>query len=211
MKQKSHWEGIYHHTDPFTVGWFRLHLETSLQLIDETELNQSAQIIDIGGGCSTLVDDLLDRGFVNITVLDLSSHAIEITKKRLGDRSDEVTWMEADVTKDLLPVNHYDLWHDRAVFHFLTNPEDRSAYRTAVQQSLKPNGQLIMATFSPEAPPKCSGLDVVRYTVDSLCHEFQDGFRLVHSHEQEHVTPSGVRQPYMYCYFRKIEDIEDLA
>ncbi|MBT4511858.1 MAG: class I SAM-dependent methyltransferase [Chloroflexi bacterium] len=211
MERKSHWDNVYQHTDPSQVGWYRPHLENSLQFIEEIALEQSAQIIDIGGGCSTLVDDLLDRGFDNVTILDLSSYAIEIAKNRLGNRSSEVTWIEADVTKYTPPPNQYDLWHDRAVFHFLTSPEDRNTYFNAVWQSLKPNGNLIIATFSPEAPPKCSGLDLVRYTPDSLCHEFEEGFHLIQNLQQEHVTPLGVRQPYIYCHFRKNEDTREAA
>ncbi|MFA4835625.1 MAG: class I SAM-dependent methyltransferase [Dehalococcoidia bacterium] len=203
MDRKSHWENIYQHNDPSKVGWYRLHLEKSLQLIAEAGLEKTAEIADIGGGASTLADDLLDRGFANVTVLDLSSHAIDKARQRLGNRSGAVTWMEADVTKDSLPHNRYELWHDRAVFHFLTSPEDRSSYVAAVKESLKPNGHLIIATFSPEAPPRCSGLEVVRYTTASLVREFEGSFYLIRSLEQEHVTPSGVRQPYIYCHFRK--------
>jgi ubiquinone/menaquinone biosynthesis C-methylase UbiE len=209
VESKSHWDNVYQHTDPSQVGWYRPHLERSLQLIDEISLEPSAHIVDIGGGCSTLVDDLLDKGFANVTILDLSSHAIEIAKQRLGNRSGDVEWIEADVTKDPIPANQFDLWHDRAVFHFLTSPEDRSAYFAAAWQSLKPNGYLLIATFSPEAPPKCSGLDVIRYTTALLSHEFEAGFDLIHSLEQEHVTPSGVRQPYIYCCFRKAENAKE--
>lgn len=208
MERKSHWENVYQQVDCSRVSWFRPHLELSLQLIDSIALPHSAQIIDIGGGCSTLVDDLLGRGFTKITVLDISSHAIQLAKQRLGDRSQHVTWIEADITTAQLSEKRYDLWHDRAVFHFLTAPEDRKAYVLTAQRALKPGAHMIIATFSPEAPPKCSGLDVVRYTSSSLSREFADNFELVEALEQEHRTPSGVRQPYIYCHFKKIRDAE---
>lgn len=202
MSSESHWQEVYQSREPQEVGWYRPHLECSLELI-ESVAAPAARIIDVGGGCSTLVDDLLDRGFDRVTVLDIAQSAIDISRRRLGSRAAKVAWLAADVANDPLPQDEYDLWHDRAVFHFLTRPGDRAAYVAAAARALKPGGWLIVAAFSPEAPPRCSGLDVVRYTFDSLRREFRDQFVHVKDMEQLHVTPSGVKQPYIYCLFRR--------
>jgi 2-polyprenyl-3-methyl-5-hydroxy-6-metoxy-1,4-benzoquinol methylase len=207
MERKSHWENVYRDSEPTKLGWYRQHLEGSLELIDQTGVTQSAQIIDVGGGCSTLVDDLLDLGFKNISILDISSRAIQVAKERLSNKGNAITWIEADITQVSLPGFYYDLWHDRAVFHFLNGPEDRKAYVTAAEQSIKPGGHMIIATFSLAAPPRCSGLDVIRHSTESLYNEFRKSFLMIHSFEQEHITPSGVRQQYIYCYFKKIDNV----
>ncbi len=175
----------------------------SLQFIERTGVGKSASIIDVGGGASTLVDDLLARGFERLTVLDVSSKAIDLARARLGSNADKINWIEADITKVSLPQNHYDLWHDRAVFHFLTSAEDRQKYVELVRDSLKPGSHIIMATFAPDGPSRCSGLDVVRYSPDSLLEEFGSDFELIESAGEEHLTPSGVKQMFIYCYLRK--------
>jgi len=203
LDSKPHWENIYKTKASTQVSWYQEHLQTPLRLIEQTGVEKTAQIIDVGGGASTLVDDLLERGFKHITVLDISSAAIDAARKRLGSLREEVTWIEADITKISLPYHYYDLWHDRAVFHFLINAEDRQRYVEAVKHSLKPKGHVIIATFAPDGPPKCSGLDVIRYSPQSLHHEFGNEFKLIESSSEAHLTPSGTKQKFIYCYLRK--------
>ena len=202
MDVKSHWEKIYTTKAPESVSWYRAHLETSLALIERAAESRSASIIDIGGGESTLVDDLLLRGYRNVTVLDVSQTAIEVTKKRLGPAAEQVRWLAGDVTEIELEPHAYDLWHDRAVFHFLTAPERRLAYVRQVAHAVKPGGHVIVSTFGPEGPAKCSGLDVMRYDAESLYGEFGGQFRLVESSNELHETPFGTTQQFLYCYCR---------
>ena len=202
MDTKAHWEEIYKTKPPDQVSWFRPHLEASLALILRAACDRSQAIIDVGGGESTLVDDLLARGFKNITVLDVSEVAIQATKIRVGDAAKRVDWLIADLTRVELPLAAYDVWHDRAVFHFLTTPQQRSAYVRQVARSVKPGGHVIVSTFGPEGPTKCSGLDVVRYDADSLHGEFGSSFRLVESSKEVHKTPFGTTQQFLYCYCR---------
>jgi 2-polyprenyl-3-methyl-5-hydroxy-6-metoxy-1,4-benzoquinol methylase len=199
---KTHWENIYTTKAPDQVSWYRPHLETSLALIKRSVSDRCASIIDVGGGESTLVDDLLAEGFQNITVLDVSQGGIEATKKRLGEVGDRVRWLVADITQVELEPKAYDIWHDRAVFHFLTAQHLRAAYVRQVARSVKPGGHVIVSTFGPEGPTKCSGLDVVRYDADSLHNEFGVRFRLVESSKELHQTPFGTTQQFLYCYCR---------
>lgn len=200
--RKSHWENIYTVKAPMEVSWYQPHPNTSVDLIT-SRLEKTAQIIDVGGGASTLVDDLLSQGFRDITVLDIASAALEKSKMRLCERAASVTWLEADITHTSLPPSHYDLWHDRAVFHFLTDKQDRLSYIRAADESLKPGGYLIVATFAPDGPQKCSGLDTVRYSPDKLQSEFGDNFQLVESVSEAHQTPFGTEQKFIYCLFQK--------
>ena len=163
MENKTHWEKIYRTKESSQVSWYQLHPTMSLQYIQNTGVSRAGQIIDIGGGASTLVDHLLDDGFQNITVLDISAEALGIAKQRLAARAEVVTWLEADITKINLPNHVYDVWHDRAVFHFLTKPEERTRYVNIVKKSVKPGGHVIVATFAIDGPEKCSGLEVARY------------------------------------------------
>ena len=200
MDAKTHWEKVYATKTPETVSWYRPHLETSLALIERAATGYSASIIDIGGGESTLVDDLLALSYENITVLDISQTAIDVTKKRLGLAAEQVQWLVADVTRAELSNRAYDVWHDRAVFHFLTEPDQRAAYVRNVARSVKRDGHVIVSTFGPEGPMKCSGLDVVRYDADSLHDQFGAHFRLVESSQELHCTPFGTTQQFLYCY-----------
>jgi len=202
MDVKSHWEKIYTTKTPESVSWYRAHLETSLALVERAAESRSASIIDIGGGESTLVDDLLLRGYRNVTVLDVSQTAIDVTRKRLGSAAEQVRWLVGDVTEIELEPHAYDLWHDRAVFHFLTAPERRLAYVRQVTRAVKPGGHVIVSTFGPEGPAKCSGLDVMRYDAESLHDEFGGQFRLVESSKELHETPFGATQQFLYCYCR---------
>lgn len=202
MDPKTHWEHIYTTKAPDQVSWYRPHLETSLSLIERAVTDRNTSIIDVGGGESTLVDDLLQQGFRNITVLDVSQSAIEVNRARLGDTANGVRWLTADITRAELEPNAYDVWHDRAVFHFLTAPEQRVAYVRQVIRAVKPGGHVILSTFGPEGPTKCSGLDVVRYDAQSLHGEFGARFRLVESSKEMHHTPFGTTQQFLYCYCR---------
>lgn len=202
MDTKTYWENIYATKARDRVSWYRAHLETSLGLIERSARDRSASIIDVGGGESTLVDDLLARGFQNVTVLDVSQVAIEATKKRLGRDADRVRWLVADATQVELEPKAYDVWHDRAVFHFLTDAQQRLAYIRQVVRSVISGGHVIVSTFGPEGPTKCSGLDVVRYDADSLHDEFGSRFQLVDSSKEIHETPFGTTQQFLYCYCR---------
>ena len=203
MQVKSHWEHVYETKSVDAVSWFQPHAEQSLRLIRQTGLAPTASIIDVGGGASTLVDDLLDDGFRHVTVLDVSGAALAAARARLGERAASVTWLEADITQVALPRNAYDLWHDRAVFHFLTSDRDRQAYVAAVQRAVKPGGYVIVATFAEDGPLQCSGLPVVRYSPSALHAEFGATFSLERHEREEHHTPSGSVQKFIYCYCRK--------
>ena len=202
MEVKAHWERIFTLKDSSQLSWYQPHLQTSLRLIDQAGIGSGAQVIDVGSGTSTLVDDLLTRGFLP-TVLDISSTALKKTQERLGTLADTVHWIEADVTQVMLPPNAYDIWHDRAVFHFLTDAEDRRRYVERVRHALKPEGHIILATFSLDGPTQCSGLDVIRYDAGSLRNEFGTAFELVESVREAHQTPFGTQQAFIYCYCRK--------
>jgi 2-polyprenyl-3-methyl-5-hydroxy-6-metoxy-1,4-benzoquinol methylase len=202
MDPKTHWEKVYTTKAPDAVSWYRPHLEISLALIERAADSHSASIIDVGGGESTLVDDLLLRGYKNITVLDVSQTAIDLTKSRLGSGAEKVRWLVGDITEMELDPRAYDLWHDRAVYHFLTAPEQRIAYVRQVARSVKPDGHIIMSVFGPEGPTKCSGLEVMRYDAESLHGEFGARFHLVDSSKELHQTPFGTTQQFLYCHCR---------
>lgn len=200
MDRRQHWDRIYESKSSDEPSWYQAHPLTSLRLIASTGVGKDARIIDAGGGDSLLVDRLLDQGFRDVTVIDVSTHALQRARERLGGRARRVDWICGDVL-EFHPAETFDVWHDRAVFHFLTDAIDRAAYVRAVLKALKPGGHLIIATFGLEAPPKCSGLDVVRYSSESLADAFGDPFELVESARQLHVTPGGVEQAFIFCRF----------
>jgi SAM-dependent methyltransferase len=202
MERKPHWEDVYRITAADELGWYQAHPAMSLNLIESTGMPKTGNLIDVGGGDSTLVDHLLDQGFEHVTVLDISSSALEKAKARLGDRAHLVTWIEGDVT-GFRSSQTYDVWHDRAVFHFLTEEEDREQYREAMNRALGAQGQVIIATFAYEAPPTCSGLPVVRYSPQFLGLAIGNDFDLVESFEELHHTPGGNKQPFIYCRFKR--------
>jgi ubiquinone/menaquinone biosynthesis C-methylase UbiE len=204
MNMKTHWDSIYTTKAPTAVSWYQPEPRLSLDLIMRAGIAPTARVIDVGGGASTLVDSLLAQHFQHLTVLDISSAAIQHAQARLGALADAVTWIEADITNVSLPPAHYDLWHDRAVFHFLTNPVDRTTYIQAVQQAVKPGGHVIVATFAPDGPARCSGLEVVRYSPDSLHAAFGPDFQLIESRNETHQTPSNAEQRFVYCYCRRL-------
>ena len=203
MNESEHWDKIYSTKSAQQVGWYTPHLKTSIKWITELNLTADDPVIDVGGGASTLVDDLLSAGYKELTVLDLSEGAISLTRKRLGTLSSSVTWMNGDITKIELPSQHFKLWHDRAVFHFLTDTERQQRYKDALLAALKVNGYFIIGTFDLEAPPQCSGLPVQRYTSEILCSTFGKEFQLKHHQHEIHRTPSGLEQTYVYCLFQR--------
>ena len=182
------------------MSWYRPHLESSLALIEEADTGPSASIIDVGTGESTLVEDLLSRGYSNLTALDISQAAISATRKRLGDRAQRVHWRVADITQAELEPSVYDVWHDRAVFHFLTSDDDRRAYVRQVVRAVKRGGHVIVSTFGPDGPSRCSGLEVLRYDAESLYAQFGARFRLISSSQHLHETPFGTTQQFLYCH-----------
>ena len=204
MQSKDHWEKVYTTKATDAVSWFQTHAGLSLDLINATGVGHEASIIDVGGGASTLVDDLLANGYTDLTVLDLSASALAAARNRLGAKAADVRWIEADITKAGLPANKFDVWHDRAVFHFLTTPEDRAAYVRTVFHSVKPGGHVIVATFAEDGPNQCSGLPVIRYRADELHAEFGESFLLLHHEKEAHHTPSGTVQQFVYCYCRRM-------
>lgn len=203
MNRKDHWEKVYASKPAERLGWYKPSLQTSLSWIGELGLEKDATIVDVGCGASTLVDDLLAAGYRSITALDISEQALAAVKSRLGTGAAEVTWLSADITSADLPREAYDLWHDRAVFHFLVEAEQRQRYRENLLKSLKPNGHVIIGVFAPEAPPKCSGLPVARYSYEQLADTLGDEFKLMRHHKEMHITPGGVEQMYLYCLFKR--------
>ena len=202
MNTETHWEKIHREKTPDSVSWYRPHLETSLALIAKAAPDSNASIIDVGAGQSTLLDDLLAHGYHNITILDVSPTAMDVTKKRLGSAAENIKWIAADIVSAELPANAYDVWHDRAVFHFLTSSEQRVAYVRQVARAVKRGAHVLVSTFGPEGPTKCSGLDVVRYDADSLHAEFGVRFRLLENIQELHHTPLGATQQFLYCLCR---------
>ncbi len=206
MQTKAHWERVYASRSPAEVSWFQPHAERSVRLIREAGVPTEAAIIDVGGGASTLVDDLLAAGYGNVTVLDLSAHALAAARARLGARAREVRWIEANVLEAALPRHGYDVWHDRAVFHFLTDPADRHTYVRQVLHAVRPGGLVIVATFAPDGPERCSGLPVMRYDPQGLHAEFGAPFSLLRHEREAHHTPAGKVQQFIYCLCRKVND-----
>jgi SAM-dependent methyltransferase len=205
MSGKAHWENIYATKSAGELSWHRDRLDTSLELIERAHLPGNAAIIDVGGGASTLVDDLLRMGFRDVTVLDLSSGALAQSRQRMGPVSESVHWVEGDLTTAKLKPKHYDLWHDRAMFHFLTDAGERSAYVAAATRAVKQGGFLILATFALDGPAKCSGLPVERYGADDLAGQFP-AFALVESRRDGHRTPAGILQNFTCVLMQKRQE-----
>lgn len=199
MDLKHHWESVYDTKSSEQMSWYEPHLATSLDWILEADSSKSSSIIDVGGGTSTLADDLYTQGFRSLTVLDISPTAIAQSQERVGMTAKNIRWMIGDVTRYPLPDTTFDIWHDRAVFHFLTEQNDKNAYLKQVLSALKPSGQVIIATFSINGPRNCSGLPVCRYDVSSIQKQFGPAFRLVKSATVAHQTPTGAGQEFFYC------------
>src|ERR1039457_659516 len=201
MTLQDHWEHIYQTKHPVETSWFEPHLQTSLDWISEAAPDQSASIIDVGGGESTLADDLLTMHYRSLTVLDIAEAAITKSRNRLGAAAERINWLVGNVIEVALPPRAYDVWHDRAVFHFLIEPDQRLAYVRQLSSSLKIGGDGVIATFGPQGPEKCSGLVTMRYNAESLQRELGQDFRLVRSSVVEHHTPFGTAQQFLYCQF----------
>lgn len=199
MSSRQHWETVYREKPEDTVSWFQAHPGISLELIHAHAAHGDA-LIDVGGGASRLVDHLLAEGYSDLTVLDIATTALERARTRLGAAASRVEWLTADVTA-WRPVRRYGLWHDRAVFHFLTEPAQRDAYREALAASLAPGGHAIIASFALDGPERCSGLPVHRYSPDSLAAELGPRLRLLESRTEEHATPAGRVQRFQYSVF----------
>lgn len=203
MNREEHWENVYRTRKPGEVSWYQAKATVSLQLIAESGISSGQSIIDVGGGASVLADDLLAADFRDITVLDISVEALAASRQRLGEKSAVVQWLQSDILHADLPEKRYDLWHDRAVFHFLTNEEDQAGYLRKMLHALRPMGQVVVATFAEDGPTRCSGLDVQRYSPDELQFKWRDQLKLVKSACCIHITPAGKEQKFQYCLFRR--------
>lgn len=204
--RREHWESVYQTKGRQQTSWFRPHLDESLRMIDALAPDRRLPVIDIGGGRATLVDDLLARGHDDVSVLDLSEAALAESRDRLGSRGDAVHWIAGDITTIELPVAHYGLWHDRAVFHFLDEAAQRRRYAALARRAVRPGGHLVIATFAPDGPEKCSGLPVCRYDADGLAAQFAEGFEPIADSRETHRTPFGSEQSFTYVALRRRDD-----
>ena len=200
---RDHWERVHRESSEYVVSWFQQIPVVSLELIDACGLPPTAGILDVGGGTSRVVDFLLERGYRDLTVLDVSQEALRTTRQRIGADRDEVQWLQQDIM-EFDPSRQWHLWHDRAVFHFLTDPEQRTQYREALARAIPSGGHVIIATFALTGPERCSGQFVMRYDAEALQAEFGDRYELVETRSEQHETPSGSSQDFAYCLFRII-------
>jgi trans-aconitate methyltransferase len=205
VSRQNHWENVYATKGENEVSWFQEAPEPSLQLIELAGTTRSSGIIDIGGGASRLVDCLVSQGYEDVTVLDLSAAALASARSRIGEAANRVTWIAADVT-DWEPSRTYDIWHDRAAFHFLNHPKDQMAYVARLRRALCPGGHAIIGTFAPDGPERCSGLLVSRYDANSLAATLGGGFELIDTRRHEHTTPWGATQKFQFSTFRREGD-----
>ena len=202
MNRKEHWEKVYSDKSPLQVSWYQSEPSISLELIEATGCHKDAAIIDVGGGTSVLADFLLEAGYKHLSVLDLSGNALAHAKERLGIQGVSIDWLELDVT-EFLPPHLYDIWHDRAVFHFLTDAKDRRKYVETLKRALPKGGHVILAAFAIGGPEKCSGLDIVQYDAKKITRELGDAFSLLSERHEIHITPNGGEQKYIYFHFVK--------
>jgi len=201
-KISDHWELMYENKETIQTGWYQPVPKISLDLIASSQISYDALIIDVGGGDSLLVDHLLAQGYKNITVVDIAENALDRARKRLGQEAERVNWICQDI-RNFEPEQHYDLWHDRACFHFLTDISEREVYRQKVLKSLVPSGNLILGAFSKEGPTQCSGLPVKQYNWEEMQQIFDKHFELVESLYSDHMTPMKASQNYVFCSFKK--------
>ena len=197
---QNHWDKVYKTKDSDQLGWTQKIPKTSLDFIHSFGLSKSANIIDIGGGDSRLVDYLLDEGFENITVLDISAKALEKARQRLGDQAEKINWIVSDIT-EFIPDTTFDVWHDRATFHFLTTNEQIAKYVDTARKSV--SGFLVIGTFSDKGPEKCSGLFIKQYSEEKLTAELQNGFDKIHCITEDHITPIDTAQNFLFCSFKR--------
>ena len=203
LDRKSHWDNIYATKPLEKVGWYQPKPELSLDLIDKTGLSRSASIIDIGGGDSLLVDHLIELGYTQVTVLDISENAIDRAKKRLGEKAHLVRWMVGDVL-DLPGHMKFDIWHDRATFHFFTTPQEIELYTQLASNMVRTGGYLIMGTFSDQGPTTCSGMPISQYSEGAMGRVLSKQFDKIHCYNIDHFTPDNCLQNYTFCYFKRI-------
>ncbi len=201
--EAEHWQAVYRRKASDGVSWFRPHLETSLELLDAVGLCSESRVIDVGGGASTLVDDLLDRGVSAITVLDLADEALALSSQRLGDRGDGIHWLAGDLLEAALPEAGFDLWHDRAVLHFLTTPEATARYAAQAMHALRPGGHAVIGGFAPDGPERCSGLEVARRSAADIAALMGPAFALVDERREQHTTPGGSPQAFAWAVLRR--------
>jgi len=201
--RQQHWNEVYATKPADTVSWFQASADMSALMIADSGVDKDAAIIDIGSGASVLIDQLLDAGFSDVTVLDISERALAVSKERLGPRAALAHWIVSDVLS-WTPARDYDVWHDRAVFHFLTDEHERAAYRATLLKGLKPDGTLILGTFADDGPERCSGLPVKRWSAAPLAFELGPEFRLIDSLRENHRTPQGVVQPFTWARFERV-------
>ncbi|MEI2274335.1 class I SAM-dependent methyltransferase [Sphingobacterium sp. ML3W] len=202
FNRKNHWENIYKTKELKETSWYQQTPQTSLDYLSAFNVPVSAKIIDVGGGDSLLVDYLIDLGYEDITVLDISEKAIDRARQRLGDKADKVKWIVEDITH-FVPTESYDFWHDRAAFHFLTSEDDIAGYLKKVKENINPDGILVIGTFSEQGPKKCSGIEIKQYSELSLTNQFKDYFNKINCHSVNHRTPSDTTQNFVFCSFRK--------
>ena len=200
---QEHWANVYATRPADEVSWFEPTPKMSLAAVDAALDQGASSVVDVGGGASRLVDHLVNRDLTRLVVVDISGRALGIARNRLGDDAGRVEWIEADVTT-AADIGQFDVWHDRAVFHFLTDPDDRARYVALCEQTVSPGGVAIVATFAPDGPETCSGLPVIRYDAHKLTAACGEGFELIRSERFVHTTPSGVHQPFVYASFRRL-------
>jgi ubiquinone/menaquinone biosynthesis C-methylase UbiE len=199
---RDHWQSVYSEKDPTEVSWYQRIPTASLQLIEAADLPRERPLLDVGGGASKLAGELLDRGYSDITVADISASALSKAQAQLGSSAKAIEWLEADVRSHDF-ARRYDLWHDRAAFHFMVDPKDQEAYLDTLQRTLKPGGHLVIATFGPDGPTRCSGLPVARYGSADLAERLGPGFQLISEALEVHDTPAGIHQQFLYAHFQR--------
>ncbi len=202
QERKEHWENIYQTKELTDVSWYQPVPETSLAMIKKLQVSKDSRMIDVGGGDSFLAEFLLNLGYTNITVLDISANAIEKAKKRMGENARKITWIVSDITQ-FSPTEKYDLWHDRAAFHFLRSENDIESYMKVLNQSIAGKGQIIIGTFSEDGPLKCSGIEIKQYSEESMVKQFQPNFEKTECLQTLHLTPSDTTQNFTFCIFKR--------
>lgn len=201
--QQGHWEDVYRRKDAQGVSWYRPHLDVSLELLRQAGLNPGSRVIDVGGGASTLVDDLLDLGLSDITVLDLSAEALNVAKRRLGDRAEGVHWLPGDLLRAEFPKGRFDFWHDRAVLHFLTTEDDARLYVQQATRAVTQGGHAVIGGFAPDGPERCSGLPVARRSATDIARLLAPRFQLLDERSEQHHTPGEATQSFAYALLRR--------
>ena len=203
MNLRNHWDDIYSRHEPDELTWYQSHPDVSLRLVRSTGLPFDTRLLDVGGGTSILVDQLVEAGFTRLGVLDISPVALRTTRTRLGDAAENVEWIEADIL-DYRTSQRWMLWHDRAVFHFLVDPAARARYRDSLYQAVPDGGHIIISTFGPDGPLKCSNLETVRYSAEEIAKELGDGVHLIDSCTEVHTTPTGAVQQFIFARLRRV-------